>query len=281
MLINYKSCAVYQANIPNYIFTVNPTPADAVVTLTAPGYTQVGNSIEVAQGTTVSCTVSRAGLTTYTNTYIVNSTTTENITLTYPVGTILFESNIPGAYSYTYNPLVPVTSCTLMVAGAGGGPAHGLIDAQNRDPAGNGELLTTTQALQMGDILSGILGQGGLGTDSYSIGNPNYGSGYSNGTSGSLVGSGMYRRQGGGGAGSSSLAINNVLVLEASGGAGMSNATAIGGTGGGPNGGTSGPTTSTAGNGEGAIAGYFIEQGGITTGIAGGNGYVKIIVEVP
>lgn len=44
-----------------YTFTINPTPTNATVTLTASGYTQSGNSISVPSDTTVSWTVSAGG----------------------------------------------------------------------------------------------------------------------------------------------------------------------------------------------------------------------------
>lgn len=184
MFINYKSCAVYQADIPNYIFTVNPTPADAIVTLTAPGYTQAGNSITVPAGTNVSysvaksncitttgsemvtsthttnvsvkceltvnptpsdatitltasgysqsgntitvnygtivsCTISRTELETFTNNYTLTSNRTENVTLSYPSGTVLFESSTPGTYYVT--PITPGTYNVICVGGGGGG----------------------------------------------------------------------------------------------------------------------------------------------------------------
>lgn len=42
---------------PEVVFTINPTPSDAVVTLTADGYTQEGNSIIVEPGTSVNYSV--------------------------------------------------------------------------------------------------------------------------------------------------------------------------------------------------------------------------------
>ncbi len=56
-------------------FTINPTPSDAVVTLTADGYTQVGNSIEVEPGTLVEYSVSKEGYTTISNSVVVNEDT--------------------------------------------------------------------------------------------------------------------------------------------------------------------------------------------------------------
>lgn len=42
-----------------YTLTISPTPADATVVLTASGYTQVGNTITVPNGTVVSYEVSK------------------------------------------------------------------------------------------------------------------------------------------------------------------------------------------------------------------------------
>jgi len=47
--------------------TINPTPSDATVTLTASGYTQSGNSITVRTGTNVNYTVSKTGYATQSN----------------------------------------------------------------------------------------------------------------------------------------------------------------------------------------------------------------------
>ena len=69
--------------------TINPTPSDAVVTLTADGYTQVGNSITVEKGTSVNCVVSKDGFATTTQNIEIIKDTTIDITLTtLPVLTI-------------------------------------------------------------------------------------------------------------------------------------------------------------------------------------------------
>lgn len=65
----------------NCTFTINPTPSTATVTLTASGYTQSGNSITVASGTTVNWTVSASGYATQTGSAVVTGTTSENIVL--------------------------------------------------------------------------------------------------------------------------------------------------------------------------------------------------------
>lgn len=65
----------------NYTITINPTPADATVVLTATGYTQQGNSITVPFETPVTYTVSKQNYTTVSNTISATSTETINITL--------------------------------------------------------------------------------------------------------------------------------------------------------------------------------------------------------
>lgn len=52
--------------------TVEPTPADATVTLVAQGETQVGNTIEVEANAKVQYTVSKAGYTTKSGEIMVN-----------------------------------------------------------------------------------------------------------------------------------------------------------------------------------------------------------------
>lgn len=83
---------------PNTVrLTINPTPADATVTLTVDGYnqfnfTQVGNYIDVISGTTVSYTVSKESYDSKSGTILVNETTTQTISL----------DEI--TYTYTINP---------------------------------------------------------------------------------------------------------------------------------------------------------------------------------
>ena len=66
----------------NYTLTINPDPVDAIVTLTADGYTQLNNSITVPYETSVNYSVSRAGYATQSGSEIVTSTKTTNISLT-------------------------------------------------------------------------------------------------------------------------------------------------------------------------------------------------------
>ena len=65
-----------------YTFTINPTPSNATVTLTASGYAQSGNSITVPSGTSVAWKVEASGYVTQNGTHTVNKTETKNVTLT-------------------------------------------------------------------------------------------------------------------------------------------------------------------------------------------------------
>lgn len=64
-----------------YTLTINPNPSDAIVKLTANGYSQVGNSITVPNGTIVSYIVSAFGYTTQSSSVVVTSTQEIVITL--------------------------------------------------------------------------------------------------------------------------------------------------------------------------------------------------------
>lgn len=77
-----------------YTYTISPTPSDATVVLTASGYTQVGNSITVLDGTTVSWSVSKSGYETQTGTATVTQDTTNSVELE--------EYNPPLYYCYTF-----------------------------------------------------------------------------------------------------------------------------------------------------------------------------------
>lgn len=54
--------------------TINPTPSDATVTLTASGYTQQGNKIQAPQGTVISWSVTKSGYITQSGTYTMTNT---------------------------------------------------------------------------------------------------------------------------------------------------------------------------------------------------------------
>jgi hypothetical protein len=82
MIINYGSCIVcitQQGNM--YVLTVIAVPSDAEITLTAPGYTQMGNQIQVSAGTTVRCEVFAENYVPETHLFTVNATETKTVTL--------------------------------------------------------------------------------------------------------------------------------------------------------------------------------------------------------
>ena len=65
-----------------YTFTINPTPSTATVTLTASGYSQSGNSISVASGTSVSWEVSANGYDTIKGTHDITENKTLDVEIT-------------------------------------------------------------------------------------------------------------------------------------------------------------------------------------------------------
>ena len=79
-----ESLSIGNINIPvvsTVTFTVIPNPADATVVLTATGYTQSGNSISVAPGTTITYTVSKEGYETQTGTQVCTFNSSINCAL--------------------------------------------------------------------------------------------------------------------------------------------------------------------------------------------------------
>ena len=84
---------------------INPTPADATVTLSAPGYTQSGNSIQVMGGTTITWSVAKAGYITQSGTYVMPDASETWNKVLFKDGPILVTSNqtatLPaGTYRY-------------------------------------------------------------------------------------------------------------------------------------------------------------------------------------
>ena len=72
----------YIAPLPDMVtFTINPTPADAVVKITYGGTVHTGNTISVYKGTTVSWEVSKDGYQSKTGTTTPTSNTTQNVTI--------------------------------------------------------------------------------------------------------------------------------------------------------------------------------------------------------
>lgn len=75
--------------VETFTLTINPTPADATVTLTAEGYTQSGNSITVPSGTSVQWTVSANGYVSQSGEETITEDTTKQITLSLDTSTSL------------------------------------------------------------------------------------------------------------------------------------------------------------------------------------------------
>lgn len=78
---NTGSYVLTSSIITEYTLTIAATPSDAIVTLTAEGYTQSGNSITVSEGLTVVYSVVKPGYTQKRGSVVVNSDITLNITL--------------------------------------------------------------------------------------------------------------------------------------------------------------------------------------------------------
>ena len=96
-----------------YTFTINPTPSNATVVLSAPGTTQVGNSILVNPGDTVSYSVSKTGYVTQSNSIVVNSTQTLPITLILQTYTLTVEPNPTDATVTFSTGTVSGNNCTV------------------------------------------------------------------------------------------------------------------------------------------------------------------------
>lgn len=104
-----------------YKFTINPTPSDATVKLTANGYTQSGNSITVPYGTTVSYKVSKKNYSTQSGNVTISTHITLPLTLEefYADETVIYENNMPETKSITIKP----GWYEVWIVGGGGGAA--------------------------------------------------------------------------------------------------------------------------------------------------------------
>ena len=109
----------YSMTPGEHTYTIVPYPSDAIVTLTADGYTQAGNSITVYGEVPVTYSISRDGLATQSGTKIITSDVTDNITLHYPSGTEIFKAETNGTYPLYIE--VPGTYYIQMVGGGGSG----------------------------------------------------------------------------------------------------------------------------------------------------------------
>ena len=78
---NNTAIKVELSTQPRGTLNVTKVPSDSTLTLTATGYTQQGNSISVALGTTVTCTITRNNMVSHTENIVVNNES-QNVTLT-------------------------------------------------------------------------------------------------------------------------------------------------------------------------------------------------------
>lgn len=95
------------------VLTIEPTPSNATVVLTADGFTQVGNSIVVNPGTSVSYSISRTGYITQTDTIIVNTTQTLQISLTHEPCTLTINPTPSDAIVIFDTGIVSGNSCLV------------------------------------------------------------------------------------------------------------------------------------------------------------------------
>lgn len=93
------------------ILTVNPTPNDATIVLTATGFTQTGNIIIVTTGTTVHYVVSKTGYTTAEGDVIVDTTKT----ITPELDKIYYAWDYGTSTVYT-DTATPTTSTTVLTS---------------------------------------------------------------------------------------------------------------------------------------------------------------------
>lgn len=119
--------------------TIIPTPLDSTVTLSSTGIqTVTGTGIQtivVTAGSVVDVTVSRTNLVTQNLVYTVNTSMTENVVLSSPTGTVLFESSNPGTYTIT--PITPSAVKVICIgAGAGGCAAYITVSGGGRNGVG-------------------------------------------------------------------------------------------------------------------------------------------------
>lgn len=240
-----------------FLFTIIPSPADATVTLTATGYTQVGNTISVPAGTQVSWSVSKSGIPTQTGTETITEPKTIYVTIGYPRGTVLFESSTPGTYNI--NVLYPCTVHVDVVGGGGGGWTYGgSFGYTSCSGGGSGAYVHGTLNINAG-VYSIVVGSGGNGSTS----GPNASNGGQSSCFGQAANGGEGGKNTGGGSGGG-YSIN------------VSTLTGVNGNGGGTayskNPSTSGGASKYGGYGAGGGANK-------STAYKGGNGYVKIYVE--
>ena len=123
---NGTSCGVYLKDINAsimYTLTINPTPTDAIVTLTADGYTQEGNSITVKKGTEVTYIISKTG-------YITSPTYTKVVTQDETIEAPALTPNTPMLITNTETKTLPAGTYKYICIG-GGASGQNAVNSSN------------------------------------------------------------------------------------------------------------------------------------------------------
>ena len=181
---------VYSGVLFSYTLTINPTPADATVTFSTG--TVSGNSCTVADGTSVTYTVSKTGYASETEIVTVTADQTINVTLStshYTPGQVLYESSTGGA-STTLNLLDDGKYQVICVAGGGGGASYrskvASITKYYNDGGGSGSGFDCIFQLTAGNyaVAVGPGGAGKINGTATSGGNSQFGTCYAYGGGG-------------------------------------------------------------------------------------------------
>lgn len=185
---------VYSGIQFSYTLTINPTPADATVTFSTG--TVSGNSCTVADGTSVTYTVSKTGYASETATVTVTADQTINVTLSeghYTPDQVLYESSIGGA-STTLNLLDDGKYQVICIAGGGGGASYRskVATTYYNNGGGSGSGFNCVFQLSAGNYAIAV-GKGGAGKingTATSGGNSRFGTCYAYGGGGARSDSG-------------------------------------------------------------------------------------------
>lgn len=171
-----------QRYIKPVTFTINPSPSDATVQLTANNFSQVGNSIIVEEGTTVHYIVSKNDYVQQSGDVVVNSTQTMDIKL-------LFQSQIcyGAQIEARYNNLLPGEYRIIGRGGGGQGGAKGNntdgVNGGNGGRGAFGEMLDVT--VNVDQTFDLFICSGQRGSYSNNAGNGGQGSACAGGVGGS------------------------------------------------------------------------------------------------
>lgn len=181
---------VYSGVLFSYTLTINPTPADATVTFSTG--TVSGNSCTVADGTSVTYTVSKTGYASENATVTVTADQTINVTLSeshYTPDQVLYESSTGGA-STTLNLLDDGKYQVICIAGGGGGASYrskvASFTTYYNDGGGSGSGFNCVFQLTAGNyaIAVGSGGAGKINGTATSGGNSRFGTCYAYGGGG-------------------------------------------------------------------------------------------------